>query len=96
MENAAHAAEALTAESQDDLRQPQGVSRLQAPGEVVRVDAADQPGLFQLVLLQLHQKFSTVDKGEAVAGAARLRGVRLAEHQEGTVLMAADAPDTAH
>ena len=96
MENAAHAAEALIAESHDDLRQPQGISRLQAPGEVVRVDAADQSSLFQLILLQLHQELSAVHEGEAIAGTGVFCGIWLTDHQEGAVLVAADAPDASH
>ena len=95
VEIAAQQAKAGTAVAENYFRGLEALAGSQIPAEAVGVDAADQPGLADLVLFHLHGKLAAVDERETVALPLLLIGAGGAEDREGVVVVAAGAPDTA-
>ena len=91
VEDPADAALPLAAVGHQHLRRSEALAGLQLPGKIIRMNAADQPGLVHLILLRLHQEFPAVNKGEAVAVSPLLIRILSADHHKGIVVMAGRA-----
>ena len=99
VEDPADAALSLPAVGHQHLRRGETLAGLQLPGKIIRMNAADQPGLVHLILFRLHQKFSAVNKGKAVAVPHLLIRILSTDHHKGIVVMAgcaAHASDGLH
>ena len=96
MEDPADASLSVPAVGHQHLGRRKGLAGLKLPGKIIRMDAADQPGLIHLILLRLHQEFSAVDKGKAVAVSPFLIRIPAAHHHKGIVVMAGRAAHASH
>ena len=96
VEDPADASVSVPAVSHQHLRRREGLSGLELPGKIIRMDAADQPGLVHLVLLRLHQKFSAVNKGKTITVSLLLIRIFPAEHGKRMVMVAGRAAHAPH
>ncbi len=96
VELAAHLPKALGGENHCRLRGGEGLAGGQGPAEVERMDAQGQAVVFQLGALHRRPEVTAVQQCGPHAKAVLLPGVLLAEDDEGVVMVAGGAPDTAH
>ncbi len=71
------------------LRQVQLLSRLQIPGELVRMNAAQKSRLIELILFHLHEEITAVEEGEAITLPLGLCRFLLTQNGKRMVLVAA-------